>query len=242
MAFFRPGYLFVIFLSLVASSVAQQSVDNQSIFTISVAAPTKAKDVQVRYYFTGESSGYGESASSPTEDNKIVIKTGPGAKSVSTLKLVAYAPGCQLVTISVSDLESSNRQGAFECTPLNTVQFFGHAATSAFAGKALQAQVLYECNWCPQFFGLKSGAISPFSVGIADIDSDGSFTISLPDYTADPLWSSVSNDASLFFYLIDGANGQPLGALKPSLEGRPKEGALKIAPSYPQVDFRVQSN
>jgi hypothetical protein len=242
MAFLRPGVLFVVFASLVASSVAQQPVDNQSIFTITVAAPTQAKDVQVRYYFTGESSGYGESAASPTEGNKIVIKTGPEGKLVSTLKLVAYAPGCQLVTISVGDLASTNRQGAFQCTPLNTVQFVGHAATSAFAGKALQTQVLYECNWCPQFFGLKSGAISPFSVARADIDREGSFTINLPDFAADPLWSSVSNDASLFFYLVDGANGQPLGALKPSVEGLPKDGAVKVAPSYPQLDFTVPSN
>lgn len=242
MAFFRPGLFLALILNVVSSGMAQQPADTQTIFTISVAAPTKARDVQVRYFYSGELGSHESSVTSPTDDNQLVIKTGSEGQSATTLKLVAYAPGCQLVTISVSDLASSNRQGAFQCAALNTVQFSGRANTSAFPGKGLQAQVLYECNWCPQFFGLKSASISPFSLGKADIAGDGSFTISLPDFTADPSWSSLSSDASLFFYLVEGANGQPLGALKPSSDISGKEGALKVAPTYPQVDFSVQNN
>lgn len=235
-----PALLATLLLSLLAPGLAQSS-NSQTVLTIDVAAPTKAKDVQVRYYFGGETSIYSESAATPSGDNKILIKTGPDGKWPTSLKLVAYAPGCQLVTISVADL-TSNSQGAFQCTPLNTIQFLGHADTSAFPGKSLQAQVLYECNWCPKFFGLTSGSISPFSLGKADIGSDGAFTISLPDFTADPLYSTVANDASLFFYVVDGKNGEPIGALKPSLEGLPKEGAVKVAADYPQIDFTVQTH
>jgi hypothetical protein len=242
MAFLRPGLFLALILTVLSSGVAQQPAENQTIFTISVAAPTKAKDVQVRYFYSGELGSRDSSVTSPTDDNNILIKTGVEGQSATTLKLVAYAPGCQLVTISVSDLASSNRQGAFQCAPLSTVQFSGRANTSTIPGKALQAQVLYECNWCPKFFGLKSASISPFTLGKADIAGDGSFTITLPDFTADPSWSSLSNDASLFFYLIEGTNGQPVGALKPSSDISGKEGALKVAPGYPQVDFSIQNN
>src|SRR5215467_2930467 len=113
MKLFRSCLLFaMVFIPLVAC-LAQPPADTQNIFTISVAPPTSAKDVQVRYYFTGEFGGFGSSIATPTEDNKIVIKTGVEGKSAKSFKLIAYAPGCQFVTISVDDLASSSRQGQF---------------------------------------------------------------------------------------------------------------------------------
>ena len=134
MKLFRSGLLPAVILVFLTTCLGQQPVDNQSIFTISVAPPTAAKDVQVRYYFTGAFGGFGSSIATPTEDNKIVIKTGVEGKSAKSFKLIAYAPGCQFVTISVDDLTSSSRQGQFECTRLNTVQLFGHANAKVMDG------------------------------------------------------------------------------------------------------------
>lgn len=242
MAVHRPVLLSALILALLVPCLAQQpAADNQNIFTISVAVPTRAKDVQVRYYFTGEFGGYGSSIATPTDDNKIVIKTGVEGKSAKSFKLIAYAPGCQFVTISVDDLAASDRTGAFECTELNTVQFYGKANISALADKVLQAQVLYSCDWAGAFFGM-IGAVSPFSLGKADIASDGSFTISLPDFTADPLWSTLSNKARLTFSVADATTGHPLATLKVLSDSTASTGGLKVASSYPQVEFAVASN
>jgi hypothetical protein len=241
MKLFRFALLPAIVLISITPCLAQQPVDVQNIFTISVAHPTSAKDVQVRYYFTGEFGGFGSSVAQPTDDNKIVIKTGVENKSAKGFRLIAYAPGCEFVTISVDDLASSSRQGQFECTKLNTVQLFGHANVAAFSDKALQVQVLYGCDWAGGFFGM-IGTVSPFTLGKADIASDGSFTISLPDFSADPLWDSRSNNATLMFLAADSRNGQPLAALKVASPGGAKGGGLKVAPTYAPVDFAVQSN
>src|ERR1700756_2629914 len=144
MKLFRSCLLFATVLSPLAACLAQPPADTQNIFTITVAAPTSAKDVQVRYYFTGEFGGFGSSIAQPTDDNRIVIKTGVENKSAKTFKLIAYAHGCQFVTISIDDLASSSRQGQFECTRLNTVQFYGKASVPGFTDKALQVQVLYS--------------------------------------------------------------------------------------------------
>jgi hypothetical protein len=234
------GFLTALFVCCVTAELAAQGGASQNVFTISVAAPTSAKDVQVRYYFTGEFGGFGSSIATPTDDNKIVIKTGVEGKAAKSFRLIAYAPGCQFVTISVDDL-SATRQGEFQCTHLNTLQFYGRANVSAFAEKALQVQVLYGCDWAGAFFGM-TGTVSPFSLGKADIASDGSFTLSLPDFSADPLWSSRANNATLMFLAADGASGQPLAALKVSSDSAAKGGGLKVAPSYPQVEFSIQSN
>jgi hypothetical protein len=232
--------LHALLLSFAVPGRAAQSEAGAEVFTISVAAPTQAKDVQVRYYFTGESGSYGSSTASPTDDNKIVIKTAVQGQPAKTFKLIAYAPGCQFVTISVDDLAASTRQGEFRCTRLNTVQFYGKADISAFPEKALHVGVLYNCEWAGDFFGMK-GAFSPFSLGQAQIDFDGSFTISLPDFSSDPLWDSLSNKAALMFVAGDSATGHALAALRPLSEGAAKDG-LKVAPGYPQVEFSLVRN
>jgi hypothetical protein len=228
----------VLFFCLAAPGRAAQNDAGQDVFTISVVGPTKAKDVQVRYYFTGESGSYGSSTAWPTDDNKIVIKSAAQGKPAKTFKLIAFAPGCQFVTISVDDLSASNRQGEFQCTRLNAVQFYGKADISAFAEKALEVGVLYNCDWAGEFF--MKGGFSPFSLGKANIDFDGSFTISLPDFSSDPLWDSMSHKATLMFVAIDSATGHPLAALKPLSDSAAK-GGLKVAPGYPQVEFSIES-
>ena len=79
-------------------------------------------------------------------------------------------------------------------------------------------------------------------MGKAEIDSDGSFTISLPDFSSDPLWDSLSNRATLMFVALDGATGQPLAALRPLSDNAAKGSGLQVAPGYPQVEFGVESH
>ena len=242
MALLRPLLLSALILCLLAPGLAQQpAAGNQGIFTLAVDPPTSAKDVQVRYYFTGEFETYGATIATPTHDNRIVIKNGEEGKPAKSFKLIAYAPGCQFVTISVDDLASSNRQGEFQCTRLNTVQFFGQANVSGFSGRALEVQIVYQCDWAADFFG-KTAVFSPFSLGKADIASDGSFTISLPDFSADPLWSTLTNKARLTFSVADATTGRPLATLKVLSDSAASAGGLKVASSYPQVEFGVASN
>jgi hypothetical protein len=235
------GLSALLFFCCVSSSQAVQNEADQNVFTISVVGPTPVKDVQVRYYFSGEFGSLRASTASPTDDNKIVIKTVEQGKPAKTLRLIAYAPGCQFVTISVDDLSASNRRGEFKCTQLNTVQFYGKADVSAFAEKALQVRVLYNCEWAGDFFGKQAG-FSPFSLGQAQIDFDGTFTISLPDFSSDPLWDSLSNKATLMFVIADSATGHPLATLRPSSDSGAKGGGLRVAPGYPQVEFSIESH
>lgn len=235
----RCTSVLAIAFSLVSSQVCvAQAASNANIFTLSVTPPTKARDVQVRYMFTADLEIHEYSVAKPTEDNKILIQTAIKDHAAKGLKLIAYAPGCQFVTISVDDLAGSNRQGAFECTHLNTIPFFGHANVSSLSDKALDVEALYACDWASQFFG-KQIAISPISLGRAEIASDGSFVIDLPDFSADPLWSSLSNNATLMFSAIDAKNGQPLVTLKAAAQSA--GGGVKVAAGYPEVEFSIQT-
>lgn len=233
----RPIFtVFIMAFSYI--SIGQQPEENWTLFTISVAAPTKAKDVQVRYLYSGGFGGHRSSMASATDDNQIVIKPVVEDASPKTLRLVAFAPGCQFVTISVDDL-SANRQGQFQCRPLSTLQFNGRVDVSALGRTGLKVEVLYSCDWCPRFLGMGNGALSPMTIARADVGSDGTFLVDLPDFSADPLWSTFSNSASLLFYARDGQSGEPVASLL-AQSALSKSGSFPVAASYPEVEFKIQ--
>jgi hypothetical protein len=235
----RPGLFIAFLLSSLALCFGGQGGTSEDIFAISVRAPTSPKDVQVRYFFTGEFGGYGSSVATPA-GNKIVISTGFEGKSAKTFKAIAYAPGCQFVTISVDDLPASNRQGEFQCQKLPQIQFRGRPAVSGFGPEGLQVEALYVSVWAMRFFGILDGSISPFSLAKASVETEGSFTLELPDFAADPLWASLSNDASLMFFLVDAQSGQRLASLLPPAD-LSRGGYLKVAYNYPpEVAFTIQ--
>jgi hypothetical protein len=235
MAILRLGLFGALILVSLAPCSASQAGTPEDIFTISVAPPTPAKDVQVRYFFTGEFGGHGSSETVPADGNKLLIKTGVEGKSAKTFKAIAYAPGCQLVTISVDDLTAGNRQGDFHCLKLPTIQLHGRIDPIRLGQRKLQVEALYVCHWAMPFFGIKDGSTSPLELGSVAISSDGSFTLELPDFTADPTWPSISKDAELMFYLRDPVAGKPVGDLITSS----RSGNLQVATNYPEVVLEI---
>jgi len=210
------------------------------LFTISIAPPTSAKDVQVRYALTGEFGLISSSTTATDDGGALVIRTVVESKPATTFKAIAYAPGCQFVVMSVGDLSSSNRHGQFECQKLPTTLLQGRVPTSSLTGKDLQVEALYVCDWAAHFFGIQDGAISPFSLGKVTVATDGLFAFELPDFAGDPLWSTYSNDATLIFYLVDAGNGQRIGTLTPSAS-LSHGSRLKVASSYDgEIQFTVQ--
>jgi hypothetical protein len=241
MTLLRSALPFALILFLISSCFAAQAGSGDDIFTISVAAPTSAKDVQVRYFFTGEFGGHGSSTADPTSDGKIVIKTAVAGKSAKTFKLIAYAPGCQLVLMTVDDLSTSNRQGEFQCQKLSTLQLQGRLDVLDLTQHGnLQVQALYVCNWAMPFFGISQGAISPISLGKASVATDGTFTIDLPDLANDPTWPRLSEDAGFLFVLSDAKSGKHLATLS-SLSDTSRGGVIPVAGSYPQLEFTTQA-
>jgi hypothetical protein len=236
----RSFAILVILIGFLPCMAADGSV-NDKVFTLVVSAPTSPKDVQVRYFLGGEFGGFFASSTASGVENKIVIKTEHESKTATSFKAIAYAPGCQFVTISVDDLASSDRQGEFQCQKLPTTLLQGRVPMSGVEGKDLQVQILYVCSWAPQFFNIGQGAISPFFLAKVPVATDGSFSIELPDFSTDPSWSSLSKDASLTFYLVDASTGHPLNALTPPA-ALSQGSSLKVASNYGgEVQFAVQA-
>jgi len=235
----KPGLIFALFLA-VPICVAAQTNASDDVFTISVAAPMSARDVQVRYFLNGDPTVQESTSIAKPDEQRITVKTGTQAKPIKSFRAIVFAPGCQFATIQADDLAASNRQADFQCQKLSTVPLSGKADISRFAGRDMRVEALYVCGWAGQFFGMPGLAISPFSVGKGKVESDGTFALELPDFSGDPLWKNLSHNATLMLSLVDASTGEHLAQLSaPGALSR--RGALKVAASYPaQIQFAIQ--
>jgi hypothetical protein len=174
------------------------------------------------------------------DEQRITVKAGTQAQPAKSFRAIVFAPGCQFATIQADDLAAGNRQADFQCQKLSTVPLSGKADISSLSGRDMKVEALYTCAWAGQFFGTPGLAMSPFSVGKAKVESDGTFALELPDFSADPLWKNLSHNATLTLFLVDASTGEHLAELSaPAALSR--KGALKVAASYPaQIQFAVR--
>jgi len=223
-----------------AGTPAAQANPADAIFTISVAAPTSAKDVQVRYFLTDQSGERWTSTATAAGGDKLVIRADDPGKTPKTFNAFAYAPGCQFVTFTAEDLASSTRQGDFTCQKLPTVQLRGKIALPA-GDHQMQVESMYVARWAGKFFSVPGLSISPLAVTKATVDADGSFVMDLPDFANDPLWNTLSKDATLMFFLADTSTGHRVAGLKAPV-ALSRAGNLKVAATYPEVTFTLRQN
>jgi hypothetical protein len=222
--------LVVVFVPMLSA------VNLGDIFTIAVAEGTQPRDVQLRYFLTDREGSLATTSELEAVSNKLVVRN-VSPISPATFRAIAYAPGCQFVTIS-ADLALTN-SAEFQCQKLPTTRLQGRIVGSKF--KNLQVEMLYVVGWAERFFEVPGASVSPISLGKADVQPDGSFVFDAPDFSADPSWASLSYNAWLMFYLLDAKTGRPIGTLNSSFDTR--TGFIRVESSYPgEIAFSLPQN
>jgi hypothetical protein len=240
----KPALLsaFVLAVSLFASAQASR---NQDSFSFNMTAPNITVSLQVEYVLRDD-SGQPQPASREVDSVRVGESTGVtlgttlAGKPAKSLQAIAFLPGCQFEIVT-ADLATSVRRADLQCRTLPSTPLHGQVDVSRFAGKNLQVGAIYHVRWAEKFFGLPGRSVPRVGLGPnSKVESDGSFAFDLPDFAADPLWSSLSHDASLTFTLIDTSNGMPLAEL--SAPGDLSLGSgLKVAARYPsKIEFGVR--
>ncbi len=229
--------LLLLVIALPATFLTAQN-GAEPIFTISVTAPTSAKDVQLRSFLKDEAGAHWSSTQAMATQSKLVVVGDAAGRVPKTFNAIAYAPGCQFVTFSAEDLTTSMRQGEFQCLKLPTLQLRGTIPMPP-SKPQFDVEAMYVVNWAGKFFSVPHVSISPLALTSTAVEADGSFTMELPDFTADPLWNSMSRDATLMFFLVDHASGHRIAGLK-APAALAKNGDLKVAASYPDVVFSLR--
>jgi hypothetical protein len=232
----KPALVSVFLLAVSVLASAQAST-NQDFFAFNMTAPVITASLQVEYVLRDD-SGKPQPASSEVasikvgESTRVVLGTTLAGKPAKSLQAIAFLPSCQFEIITI-DLTTSVRHADLQCRTLPSTPLHGQVDVSRFAGKKLQVGAIYNARWAGKFFGLPSLSVRRLGlVPSAKVETDGSFTFDLPDFAADPLWESLSHDASITLTLVDTSNGMPMADL--SAPGDLSlGGGLKVAARYP---------
>jgi len=240
----KPTLISVFLLAVSVLASAQAGTD-KDFFAFNMTAPVITSALQVEYVLRDD-SGQQQLASSEVgsvkfgESTRVVLGTTLADKLAKSLQAIAFLPGCQFEIVT-ADLTTSVRRADLQCRTLPSTPLHGRVDVSRFAGKKLQVGALYSVLWAEKFFGLPSRSVRRLGLGpSAKVETDGSFTFDLPDFAADPLWNSLSRDASIMFTLVDTSTGMPLAELS-APRGLSLGSELKVAARYPsEITFTVK--
>ncbi|HKV93888.1 MAG TPA: hypothetical protein VJW20_15180 [Candidatus Angelobacter sp.] len=231
---------FVLAVSVFASAQASR---NQDSFSFIMTGPAVTVELQVEYVLRDD-SGQPQPASKEVSTVKfrhtarVVLGTALAGKPAKSLQAYAFLPGCQF-DIVTADLTTGVRRADLQCKTLPSIPLHGRVSVPQFAGKKIEVTAFYNVRWAGKFFGLPRPVRKIFLAN-TQMETDGSFAFDLPDFTADPLWDSLSHDASLTFILGDTSNGMPLAELSAPSDLSLGSG-LKVAARYPsEIEFGVR--
>jgi hypothetical protein len=200
---------------------------------ISLPAGVNSESVYIRYVLAGGS--FGGLVQARPGVSSYFVSTMAGERAATGIKALLYAPGCALQTLDVSLSGSGTPQYPFTCRPIPAVSISGtiaHPDRLYSRGATLQAR--YIARWAAGFLGLDDSFAPIIPVGEASkLSVDGSFQISVPDFSAPA--GTVDRSEEFQIWAKDKVSGNLTALLLPqghqSITTR--MGGLKVLSTYP---------
>ena len=120
--------------------------------------------------------------------------------------------------------------------PLRTARFLGQVRGISQSAQVLYVDVDYRPWWVCEFFGLPDCALGSWRIASVELDPDGKFSATLPDFSRDAVISSFKNPGEFALCIRDQKTGNRLFELKPARSGS-STGRVPVANSYPGVQM-----
>lgn len=209
-------------------------------FEIRLPSEIRSEQVQARYYLTGRFGSYGGSLKAEPERDAYLIDTSVNHQPAETLKVILYAPGCQIVTLKISSLSGSDKAADVPCEDLPPMTFNGRVELpEALRRRPYEVEITYMAYWAHGFFGITDGPVTTFDLARVAPDAGGAFHVQLPNFTKDAKTESFHRDAGLRFIAREPDTGSIVSFLAPAnVQGKDPHD-LPIKPKYPtEVIFK----
>jgi len=219
---------------------AGRGQDETPPFEIRLPSEIRSEQVQVRYFLTGPFGGNGGSLKAEPERNSYLIETSVNHKAVETLRVILYAPGCQIVTLSIDSLYEAEKGADVTCEDLPPMSFNGRVALpEALRGRPYEIEITYMAYWAHSFFHITDGQVTSFVLARAAPDESGAFHVELPNFNKDRETVSYRRAAGLQFIAREFDTGNIVALLAPvNVQGNDPS-TLPIKPKYPaEVIFK----
>jgi hypothetical protein len=212
-------------------------------FEIRLPSEIRSEQVQASYYLTGRFGSYGGFLKAEAERNSYLIDTSVNHQPAETLKVVLYAPGCQIVTLKFSLSSGSDRTAEVPCEDLPPMTFNGRVELpEGLRHGSFDVEIIYMAYWAHGFFGIGDGPVTTLHLAKVTPDEGGAFHVSLPNFTKDRVTESFQREAGLRFIARERETASIVSFLAPANVHGTDTRDLPIKPKYPsEVVFKPES-
>jgi hypothetical protein len=161
-------------------------------------------------------------------------------QAAETLKVIIYAPGCQIVTIVVPSLSESEKTADVSCEDLPSITFNGRVELpEPLRSRHYEVEITYVAYLAHEFFRTADGPATTFHLARVTPEEGGTFHVLLPNFTKDVVTESFHRNAGLGFIARDRDTGSIVSLLGPANVERKIVGHLPIKPKFPtEVVFK----
>jgi hypothetical protein len=213
--------------------------------TLSLPAGIPSETVQIHYFMSGSFGGNGAGVTPPPNQSTYTIEAPADGETPTDIRIMVYAPDCRIVVFQLKVSADTAEERKIACERLPVIKLSGQIVPKDLAqsGRS-QLSIHYVAPWANQFFGIKDGPLTEFSLATVSPNDQGWFEVELPDFSGEQegdssrkeaalrleLWQSTSTDRGA----IDLSPAQPEFAVFPHF--------LKILPFYPRsLEFTGKS-
>jgi hypothetical protein len=228
------AFFLLMGLPLLFGEAGRGQQEEPAPFEIRLPPEIRSEQVQAEYFLGGPFGAYEGSVKAETERNAYLIGTSVNHQAAKTLKVILYAPGCQIVTIVVPALSQSERTTDVPCEDLPSITFNGKAEPpEPLRSRPYEVEINYMAYWAHGFFGIADGPVTTFRLARVTPDGGGAFQVLLPNFTKDVTTESFHRNAGLQFIARERDTGNIVFFLVPAKEEWKNLRDLPLKPKYP---------
>jgi hypothetical protein len=213
-------------------SWAQSSGDDP----IRVVLPrsVETRSCQLQYLLVGPFGVYVGFARPKLDASEFEIETVHGGEAVERLQVILSCSGYQIETMAFDSLPDLGRHVEVHPAPLGTVRFRGVVRGLTLQQvQVLNVDVDYTPWWICEFFRLPDCGLGAWRVASVELDTDGRFSATLPNFARDAVIRSFKHPGEFAFRIRDQKTGNPLFELKAAARDSAIPGRVPVADSYP---------
>ena len=199
--------------------------------TLTLPSNIRSEAVQINYFMAGTFGGAGDFVRAQKGKSSYDILASVDGKLATNLKIIAYMPGCEIVTLDIAIGQPTPPQ-LLKCKRLETTSLRGQIQPASITRNHEHAEieVSYLAEWDHDFFGFVDGMVTSIPLGTAVPDPSGQFEISVPDFGR----QANLGKGVLEVILRDSITTNRIAFLKPTTEGAESYG-VTVRAQYPAL-------
>ena len=153
----------VVALLAGTTQIPARAEDSPSV-SISLPSSVPSKTVQISYFLVGPFGGEGGYTTDRTGVHSYEISTMVDFQAATEIRMIVYAPGCEIQQFVIPLTEHSRVSQEFPCQPVETVKLSGHILPDALVRDTnAELVVTYMGYWAHAFYGIADGLLLGFT-------------------------------------------------------------------------------